>query len=316
MNPTRYSYLGVLGVLLLAVAGLFPGVRAVAVFVGGVYLLLAGYAVLSGAPPLGASLAAATTQLLVGTLVAALAFAGLVTLPSAFDAGTTPAAVALGGFALALALAPLPAGFALAASGRARDRGPYILAAGAAAVGGPLVAVAIARWLGAPVGDAEIAVGTLALAGVVAAVPGYLAFRRRVPGVPDAYPSLDELPVSRATLAAVLWLLVVVSGWGPVRIASGAVAARPFGVVPPDSMLAIPFVLLLVATGYVALGLVNHPELPERVFGVAVVGYALGALAYAGLTLAAVSVAAPRYLGFGATLLVTALALVALARRI
>lgn len=316
MNPTRYTYLAGCGAALLLLAALVPTVRPLAAFVGTVYLLLAGYATLYGARPTRASLAAAATHLLVGTLLAGLAAAGVVSLPQVVVAGTTPAAAALTGFTLALALAPLPAAFALAASGRARERGPYVLAAGAGAVGGPLAAVAVARRLGAPVGAAELAVGGLAVAGAAAGLPAYLAFRRRVPGVRDAYPSLDDLPVSRPTLVAVLWLLVVVSGWGPVRVVSGAVISRPWGVVPPDSLLAVPFVLLLVATAVAARGLLSHPRLPERLFGVAVVGYAAGALSYAGLTLAAVSLDVPRYLGFGATLLVTALALVALVRRL
>ncbi|MFC7236018.1 hypothetical protein [Halosegnis marinus] len=316
MNPTRYDYLALLGAALVAVAALVPGVRAVAAFVGGVYLLLAGYATLHGAAPTRAALAAGTTALLVGTLLALSARAGLLALPPVVAAGDTLPAHALSGFALTLALAPLPAAFALAASGRALDRGPYVLAAVAAAVGGPLAAVALARWLGTAVGTAEVAVGTLAAGALLAGGPAYLAFRRRVPGVADAYPSLDDLPLSRPTIVALLWLLVVVSGWGPVRVVSGAVLSRPWGVVPPDSVLAVPFVLLLVAAAYVAVGLRNHPAWPERLFGLAVVGYAVGALAYAALTLADVSVATPRYLGFGATVLVTVLAAVALVRRL
>lgn len=316
MHLTRYSYLALLGAALLVVAVLVPDVRVLAAFVGSVYLLLAGYATLHGAAPTRASLAAAITSLVVATVFAVLAGSGVISLPPVVAAGETAPALALSGFALSLALAPLPAAFALAASGRALDRGPYVLAAVTAAVGGPLAAVAVARWLGTAVGTAEVAVGTLAAAGLVAGVPAYLAFRRRVPGVSDAYPSLDDLPLSRATIAALLWLLVVVSGWGPVRIVSGTVLSRPWGVVPPDSVLAVPFVLLLVAAGVVAAGLVNHSEWPERAFGLAVVGYAVGALAYAALTLADVSFDTPRYLGFGATVVVTVMAAVVLVRRL
>lgn len=315
MHLTRYSYLAGCGVLLLALAAFVSSVRPLAAFIGTVYLLLAGYATLYGARPIRASLAAAATHLLVATLFGGLAVGGLISLPAVVVAGTTPPAAALTGLALALALAPMPAAFALAASSRARDRGPYVLAAGAGGGGGPLAAVAVARWLGTPVGTAELAVGGLAAAGVAAGVPAYLAFRRRVPGVRDVYPSLDDLPIARPTLVAILWLLVVVSGWGPVRLASGDALSRQWGVVPPDSLLAVPFVLLLVATAVAAHRLLVHPGLPERLFGAAVVGYATGALAYAALTLMAVPVDAPRYLGFGATLLVTCLGAIVLVRR-
>lgn len=203
MSPTRYSYFAGCGAALLLLAALVPAVGPLSAFVGTVYLLLAGYATLYGAHPTRAGLAATTVHRLVGSLLAGLTMVGVVSLPTVVVASTTPATAAMAGFTPALALAPLPAALALAASGRARDRRPYVLAAGGGAVAGPLVAVGVARWLGTP---------------VVAGVPAYLAFRRRVPGVRDSYSSLDDLPLSRPTLVALLWLLVVVSGWGPVRV--------------------------------------------------------------------------------------------------
>ena len=315
MNPTRYATLGALGALLVVLAALLPTLRAVVAFVGCLYLLLAGYATLHGAPPIRTALAAATSQLLAGSLLAVGAGVGVVTLPPVLAVGDSTAALLLSGFLCSLALAPAPAAFALAASGRARDRGAYVLATVGAAVAGPLSVVAVVRLLGTPVGTAELAVGEIAAVGVVAGLPGYLAFRRRVPGVRDAYPSLDELPASRATLVGVGWLLVVVSGWGPVRTATGGAFARPGAAVPPESLLVVPFLLLLAATGYVAVGLRNAPDRLEQLFGVAVVGYALGVMVYVALGLASVSFSSPRYLGFAATVVVTVLAAVVLLRR-
>lgn len=315
MKLTRYAILGAGGVLLLSLAALLPTIRSIAAFVGTLYLLLAAYATLHGAPPTRSVLAAATSQLLAGSLLAGGVMAGVATFPTIIAIGGSVPALLLSGFLCSLVLAPAPAAFALAASGRARDRGPFVLGAVAVAVTGPLLTVAIVRLLGAPVGDAERAVGVLALAGIAAGVPGYFAFRRRVPGRSDAYPSLDELPVSRAALVGVGWLLAVVSGWGPARVVSGAAFRRLTGVVPPESLLAVPFLTLLAVTGFVAVGLRNAPDRLERLFGLAVVGYVLGVVVYVVLRLAAVSFTSPRYLGFGATAFVTVLAVIVLLRR-
>lgn len=301
--------------MLLSLAVLLPPIRSIAAFVGLLYLLLAAYATLHGAPPVRSALAAATSHLLTGSLLAGGVMAGVATFPPVLALGDSVPALLLSGFLCSLVLAPAPAAFALAASGRARDRGPYILGAVTVAVIGPLLTVAVVRLLGAPVGDAERAVGVLALAGVAAGVPGYLAFRRRVPGSSDAFPSVDELPVSRAALVAVGWLLAVVSGWGPSRVVSGAAFRRLTAVVPPESLLAVPFLALLIVTGFVAVGLRNAPDRLERLFGLVVVGYVVGVGMYVVLRLAAVSFTSPRYLGFGATALVTVLAVVVLLRR-
>lgn len=315
MKPTRYAILGAGGVSLLSLAAILPEIRSIAAFVGTIYLLLAVYATLHGAPPARSSLAAATSQLLAGVLLAGGVMAEVATFPSILAISDSVPALLLSGFLCSLVLAPAPAAFALAASGRARDRGPYVLGAATVAVAGPLLTVAVVRLLGAPVGDAERAVGVLALVGVAAGVPGYLAFRRRVPGSSDAYPSLDELPISRAALVGVGWLLAVVSGWGPARVVTGAAFRRLTAVVPPESLLAAPFLALLVVTGSVAVGLRNAPDRLERLFGLAVVGYVLGVVVYVVLRLAAVPFTAPRYLGFGATAFVTVLAVVVLLRR-
>lgn len=316
---TRYRLLVLLGVACLAAASaagdpLSPGyaVATLLAFVGCEYLLLGVYAALDGAYPTRGAVAAATTHVAI--------VAGIVLATADPATGSLPASDHLAGLVvdrlpLALVLAPVPAGFVLGASTRAADRAPYVLGTAVVAVGGPVAANSVMVAADAAAAP-ELATLSAASFAVVAGLPPYLAARRRKPGFRDRYPSLDELPVSRASLTVVLWLLVVVSGWGPVRVASGSAFRRAWGIVPPGDLLAVPFLALMAATGVVAAGLLDEADPVERGFGVVVVAYLVGALAALLVQLVDVPVRPPRYLGFGAVVLVTSFAALVVVRRL
>lgn len=313
---TRYRLLGLVGGGALLAAAVFaeplaPGfaVGAVVAFVGVELLALSAYAGFNGAKPVPATLAAAYCHLCVyGGFVAA----DLARVASGIDTALAlDAALAR----LPLALAVVPAAFSLGASTRADDRGPYVLGAAVVAVAGPVLANTLLRRLGG-VASPEFETLTVAAVGIVAAVPPYLTSRRRKPGFRDRYPAIDDLPVSRATLTVGAWLLFVVSGWGPFRVASGAAFQRAWGVVPPDSVLALPFVGLMVTVGVFAAGIADGEDTVERVFGLAVVAYLVGTLAAYLFPVFDVQVTPPRYLGFTSVLVVSLLALVVLSRRV
>lgn len=326
---TRYRLLVLLGVACLAAATAagdpLAGGYAVATllaFVGSEYVLLGVYAALNGAYPIRSVVAAATAHVAIvagAVLATAAPASGLFPAPGSLPATGTLADVAVDWLPLALVLAPVPVGFALGASSRATDRAPYVLGAAVVAVGGPVAAnTLLVATAGTAVGSNDPELATLGAAAValVAGLPPYLAARRRKPGFRDRYPSLDELPVSRASLTVALWLLFVVSGWGPGRVASGTALDRAWGIVPPDDLLAVPFLALMAATGVVAAGLLESSDPVERGFGVAVLAYLVGTLAAVLVPLVDVAVRSPRYLGFGAVLLVTAIAAVVAVRRL
>lgn len=311
---TRYRLLGFVGALVLLASVLFtaplaPGfaLGPLAAFVGAELLLLAGYAGLNGARPNRGTLAAANSHLVVYTGFVALELYGTpaLSLPEA----------AFARLPLLLVLAPVPAAFSLGASSRADDRGPYVLGAAVVAVAGPLLANTLLRSVvGVPAPEMETL--RAAAVAVVAAVPPYLTARRRKPGFRDRYPSIDDLPVSRATLTVVAWLLFVVSGWGPFRVASGTAFQRAWGIIPPESVLAIPFLGLMATVGVFAAGIVDSPARIERAFGVSVVCYLVGALAAYLFPLFGLQVDPPRYLGFASVVVVSLLALAVLVDRL
>lgn len=316
---TRYRLLGLVGAVALLAAAVFadplaPGfaVGTVVAFVAVELLLLAVYAALNGARPVAATFAAAYVHLFVygGFVVADLAGQS----PAAIDAALV-ADAALARLPLALALLAVPAAFSLGASSRADDRGPYLLGAAVVAVAGPILANTLLRRAG-NVPNPEFETLTVAAFGIAAALPPYLTSRRRKPGFRDRYPSIDDLPVARATLTVAAWLLFVVSGWGPFRVASGTAFQRAWGIVPPESILALPFIGLMVVMGVLAAGILDNEPVVERAFGVAVVGYLVGALAAYLFPLFEVDVSPPRYLGFASVVLVSVLALVVLYRRV
>ncbi|WP_255196657.1 hypothetical protein [Halorarius litoreus] len=311
---TRYRLLGFVGAVCLLgswlladplAPGLAPG--ALGTFVGAELLLLAGYAGLNGARPVRGTLAALNSHLVVYTGFVAVTVLQSPQLP-------LPEA-AFARLPLLLVLAPIPAAFSLGASSRAADRGPYVLGAAVVAVAGPVVANTLLRWV-AGVPEPELETLTAAAVGVVAALPPYLTARRRKPGFRDEYPGLDDLPVSRATLTVTAWLLFVVSGWGPFRVASGTAFQRAWGIIPPESVLAIPFLGLMATVGVFAVGIVDSEAVVERLFGVGVVLYLLGAVAAYAFPLLDVDLDPPRYLGFASVVLVSLLALAVLYRRV
>lgn len=301
---TRYRLLAGLGVF-VAVASTAVGdplayrtPGAAVTFLGVELVLLASYAALNGVRPRPATIAAAFAHVL---SYGAFAAATLARDPSA---AVTP--VLLAWSPVVLALLPVPAAFALGASSRAPDRGPYVLGAALVGLAGAIGANTLRRWSDVP--DAEAGTLVLVTVAVVGCLPVYLAARRRKPGFRDRFPGLDDLPISRPALTVLAWFLFVVSGWGPGRVASGVAFDRAWGVVPPDGLLAVPFVAGMIVLAVLAVGLPSGPDRLEGMFGLAVLGYLAGAVVAVGLPLAAVRVVPPRYLGFASILLVTGLA--------
>lgn len=314
---TRYRLLGLVGAVALLAAVVFAGPTApgyaigtVVAFAGVELVLLSLYAALNGAKPVPATFAAIYTHVFV--------FGGFVVVDLVGDPTLPVPETALARLPLALALTPIPAAFSLGASTRADDRGPYVLGAAVVAVLGPVVANTLVRRVVDVPTSATPEFETLRVAAValVAALPVYLAARRRKPGFRDRYPSIDDLPVSRATLTVGTWLLFVVSGWGPFRVVSGTAFQRAWGIIPPDSILALPFVALMVAVGVFAVGILDADDRLERVFGVVVLGYLAAALAGYLLPLVDVDVSPPRYAGFASVVGISLLALVVLYRRV
>lgn len=347
---TRYRLLALLAVACLAAAAavgdpLDPGVgyspATLLALVGAEYLLLAVYAGLNGAYPRPATVAAAVVHLVVfavlvvATAEDAVAPTAAAAAPTAEAAAGATAGAATGAAALSaplatvavdrlpllLVLTPIPAAFSLGASSRASDRGPYVVGAALVTLAGPvlanmLLAAAAASPAAAGPSTPELATLTAATVALVAGLPPYLAARRRKPGFRDRYPSLDELPVSRASVTVVGWALLVVSGWGPLRVASGAAVDRAWGIVPPDDVLAVPFLALMAVLGVFAAGLLDDADRVERAFGVVVLAYLVGVLAAFAVFTLDVPLDRPRYLGFAAVLVVSALAAVVAVRRV
>lgn len=311
---TRYRLLGFVGALALLGSWIFadpfaPGFTPgpLAAFVGAELLLLAGYAGLNGARPVRGTFAALNSHLVVYT-----GFVAVTYLQSPQPALPEAAFARL---PLMLVLTPIPAAFSLGASSRAADRAPYVLGAAVVAVAGPVLANTLLRWV-VGVSAPEFDTLTAAAVGIVAALPPYLTARRRKPGFRDEFPGIDDLPVSRATLTVVAWLLFVVSGWGPFRVASGTAFQRAWGIIPPESVLAIPFLGLMATVGVFAVGIVDSTARIERLFGASVVLYLVGALAAYVFPLLNLDVDPPRYLGFASVVLVSLLALGVLYRRL
>jgi hypothetical protein len=314
---TRYRLLGLVGAVALLAAVVFAdplasgyAIGTVAAFAGVELVLLAVYAGLNGAKPVPATLAAIYTHLLV--------YGGTVVVDLARDPTLPVPETALAHLPLALALTPIPAAFSLGASSRADDRGPYVLGAAVVAVAGPTLANTLVRRLATtPTPDnPEFETLRVAALALVAALPVYLTARRRKPGFRDRYPAIDDLPVSRATLTVGAWLLFVVSGWGPFRVVSGTAFQRAWGIIPPENILALPFIALMVVVGVFAAGILDADDRLERVFGVVVLGYLAAALVGYLLPLVEVDVSPPRYAGFASVVGISLLALVVFYRQV